>query len=111
MRQTRLQKNRSGQLVLGFMGDYNQVPPMYSALKINGKKLYELAREGKTIESAARRVQILDIEILEYSLPRVHMEVHCFKRNLYPYTLPRYRAEAWMWWMYGITYPYKGKQI
>ena len=65
--------------VLDFMGDYDQVPPMYSALKINGKKLYELAREGKTVERAARRVQIFDIEILSIALPRVTMKVHCSK--------------------------------
>lgn len=65
--------------VLDFVGDYNQVPPMYSALKINGKKLYELAREGKTVERAARRVQIFDIEILSIALPRVTMKVHCSK--------------------------------
>ena len=65
--------------ILSFVGDYAQVPPMYSALKVNGKKLYELAREGKTIERKARNVQILSIEILEVDLPRVRMSVHCSK--------------------------------
>lgn len=65
--------------VAGFEGDYDQIPPMYSALKVNGKKLYELAREGKTVERAARRVQIFDIEILNIELPRVKMRVHCSK--------------------------------
>ena len=59
-----------------FIGEYDQIPPMYSALKVNGKKLYELAREGKTVERAARRVQIFDIEILSIALPRVTMKVH-----------------------------------
>ena len=67
------------QAVLSFVGEYAQVPPMYSALKVNGKKLYELAREGKTIERKARMVQILSIEILEVDLPRVRMSVHCSK--------------------------------
>ena len=62
-----------------FVGDYDQIPPMYSALKVNGKKLYELAREGKTVERAARRVHIFEIEILEIELPRVTMKVHCSK--------------------------------
>ena len=62
-----------------FAGDYMQVPPMYSALKVNGKKLYELAREGKTVERAARQVQIFSIEILSIALPRVTMKVHCSK--------------------------------
>ena len=65
--------------VLDFVGDYNQVPPMYSALKINGKKLYELAREGKTVERKSRKVQIHGIRILEMNLPHVRMEVDCSK--------------------------------
>ncbi len=65
--------------ILSFVGDYAQVPPMYSALKVNGKKLYELAREGKTVERKARRVHIFSIEILEMDLPRVRMSVHCSK--------------------------------
>lgn len=62
-----------------FVGDYMQVPPMYSALKVNGKKLYELAREGIEIERKARPVVIHDIKILEVNLPRVRMEVSCSK--------------------------------
>ena len=65
--------------ILSFIGNYAQVPPMYSALKVNGKKLYELAREGKTVERKARNVQIFSIEILEMNLPRVRMSVHCSK--------------------------------
>ena len=65
--------------IRSFVGDYAQVPPMYSALKVKGKKLYELAREGKTVERKARNVQIFSIEILEMNLPRVRMSVHCSK--------------------------------
>lgn len=65
--------------ILSFVGEYAQIPPMYSALKVNGKKLYELAREGKTVERKARNVQIFSIEILEMDLPRVRMSVHCSK--------------------------------
>lgn len=62
-----------------FIGDYEQIPPMYSALKVNGKKLYELAREGKTIERKARPVKILELTIEEIDLPRVTMTVTCSK--------------------------------
>ena len=62
-----------------FIGPQMQVPPMYSALKVNGKKLYELAREGKTIERKSRKVEIKEIRILEMALPRVRMEVSCSK--------------------------------
>lgn len=62
-----------------FIGDYMQIPPMYSALKVNGKKLCDLAREGKTIERKARPVVIYEIEILKMELPRVTMRVKCSK--------------------------------
>lgn len=62
-----------------FVGDYMQVPPMYSALKVNGKKLYELARQGIEVERKARPVVIYDIKIIEVDLPRVRMEVSCSK--------------------------------
>lgn len=62
-----------------FVGEYAQIPPMYSALKVGGKKLYELAREGKTVERKARNVQIYSIDILEMNLPRVRISVHCSK--------------------------------
>lgn len=65
--------------VLSFVGDYEQVPPMYSALKVNGKKLYELAREGKEVERKARPVTIYEIEILKIELPIVKMRVLCSK--------------------------------
>lgn len=63
--------------VMSFLGDYDQVPPMYSALKVGGKKLYELAREGKEIERQARRVRILDIEIHRMELPEITFSVSC----------------------------------
>lgn len=63
--------------IISFLGDYDQVPPMYSALKVNGKKLYELAREGKEVERQARRVRILDMEIHEIRLPEVTFTVTC----------------------------------
>lgn len=50
-----------------FIGGYDQVPPMYSAVKVKGQKLYELARQGKEIERASRRVMIYNIKILDYN--------------------------------------------
>ena len=76
--------------VQSFVGEYDQIPPMYSALKVNGRKLYELAREGKTIERKARRVKIYEIEILEM-LAVCSYACDMFKRNVYPYTVSRYR--------------------
>lgn len=65
--------------ILGFIGGYEQIPPMYSALKVGGRKLYELAREGKTVERKSRHVVIRDIRIMEICLPRIRMEVSCTK--------------------------------
>lgn len=65
--------------VMSFLGDIMQVPPMYSALKVNGQKLCDLAREGKTVERKARPVTIHELEILEINLPRVTMRVKCSK--------------------------------
>lgn len=62
-----------------FVGEYLQVPPMYSALKVNGRKLYELARAGKEVERAARPVTIHGLEILDIALPVVSMRVSCSK--------------------------------
>lgn len=65
--------------VMGFVGVYEQIPPMYSALKIDGKRLYELAREGKTVERKGRRIEIYEIEICSVELPRVTYRVKCSK--------------------------------
>ena len=67
------------QAVQSFVGHYEQIPPMYSALKVNGKKLYELAREGKEIERKARPVEIYYIEILKVDLPELEIKVGCSK--------------------------------
>lgn len=65
--------------VNSFVGGYEQIPPMYSAKKIDGKKLYELAREGKEVERKATFVDIYSIDIISVELPRVKMRVHCGK--------------------------------
>lgn len=64
-----------------FKGSIMQVPPMYSALKVNGKKLYELAREGKTVERKPRQVNILSIEVTDINLDNstFSLDVTCSK--------------------------------
>ena len=61
----------------GFIGEIQQVPPMYSAKKVNGKKLYEYAREGKVIERKPETVTIAEIEIVEFSGDRAVISVTC----------------------------------
>lgn len=65
--------------VSSFQGTYQQIPPMYSALKVNGRKLYELAREGQTIVREPREVQIFQIRVEKVELPYVTMVVECSK--------------------------------
>lgn len=67
--------------ILRFVGEYEQIPPMYSALKVNGKKLYELAREGKVVDRKPRLVQILaiDIEAIDMEKNEITMLVECSK--------------------------------
>ena len=72
--------------ILSFVGDYDQIPPMYSALKVNGKKLCDLARAGKEVERSSRRVKIYSIQIEEMDLPRVKLRVNC-SRGTYIRTL------------------------
>lgn len=62
-----------------FVGELQQVPPMYSALKVGGKKLYELAREGKEVERKARPVTIYELELLKAEHPEYEIRVVCSK--------------------------------
>ena len=62
-----------------FMGPGEQIPPMYSALRKDGKRLYELARKGETVERAARPIVISSIELLEYRGRRLVFRVRCSK--------------------------------
>lgn len=65
--------------ILGFIGSYNQVPPMYSAIKVKGKRLYELARKGIEVERKARTVTIYNINIIKIGPDRVLFDVLCSK--------------------------------
>lgn len=62
-----------------FLGEIEQTPPMYSALKHNGRKLYELAREGKTVERKKRNIKIFEFEILSFDFPYARFRIKCSK--------------------------------
>jgi len=62
-----------------FIGEIDQKPPMFSALKKDGVRLYDLAREGKTIEIATRKINIVEFEITKIDLPKVNFRVVCSK--------------------------------
>lgn len=62
-----------------FKGEIEQIPPMYSALKVNGKKLYDLARDGIEIERKRRKVKVYDIDLLDFAFPQATIRVTCSK--------------------------------
>jgi len=62
-----------------FRGEIDQIPPMYSALKVNGQKLYDLARQGKQVERKSRRITIFQLECLSFDGNTVKLLVHCSK--------------------------------
>ena len=77
--QMQLSENNIREAILSFVGEYAQIPPMYSALKVGGKKLCDLARAGITVERKPRQVRIHNIQILDIKFPEVTMEVECSK--------------------------------
>ena len=74
-----LSEDKVKEAVNSFMGDIEQIPPMYSALKVNGQKLCDLARKGVEVERKPRKITVHEIELLEIKLPVVKMRVHCSK--------------------------------
>lgn len=78
-----LTESRIREVIGSFVGEMEQVPPMYSAVKVDGKRLYELAREGKEVERKSRKVTIYDLEILNVDVhsenPQIHFRVTCSK--------------------------------
>jgi len=78
-----LPENLNDDLILNvrdtFLGAIEQIPPMYSALKVNGKKLYNLARKGKTIERKPRSISVFRFEITKISIPEIHFDIKCSK--------------------------------
>lgn len=77
--QVKVTEEQVRQVLQEFVGEQMQVPPMYSALKHNGKRLYELAREGLEVERLPRKVYFYDIQVLEWNLPLVRFSVTCSK--------------------------------
>jgi len=71
--------NKINEVIKSFIGKQIQVPPMYSALKVNGKKLYELAREGKEIKREGREIEIFNISDICVYEDKVSFTVHCSK--------------------------------
>jgi tRNA pseudouridine55 synthase len=67
------------QVLARFVGEIQQLPPMHSAVKHQGQRLYKLAREGKEVERAPRRISIHALDLLAFELPEIELDVHCSK--------------------------------
>jgi tRNA pseudouridine55 synthase len=74
-----LSEERIQQVLEQFRGEIEQVPPMYSALKKDGKRLYELARQGVEVERAPRRVEIFNLELVDWNQEMLRLNVGCSK--------------------------------
>lgn len=72
-------KKQVEQALKQFLGEIEQIPPMYSALKVNGVPLYKMARKGKTIEREARRITVYSIELTEFESDELELEIACSK--------------------------------
>lgn len=70
-------KELIGQVCKSFIGKINQIPPMYSALKVNGQKLYELARKGITVDRKPREITIYCIDLTDYQKDNFSIRVKC----------------------------------
>ena len=76
-----LEKTVIKEVLNKFLGKQEQIPPIYSAIKVNGKKLYEYARKGQTVEIKPRQIEIYSIELLsiDKKLKQIEFEVSCSK--------------------------------
>ncbi|MGH7452205.1 MAG: tRNA pseudouridine(55) synthase TruB [bacterium] len=83
-----LSREQIGQAVRRYIGEIMQTPPMFSALKRGGRRLYELARKGEQVELEPRKVTIYSFEVLEVALPEIRFQVTC-SRGTYVRALAR----------------------
>ena len=72
-------QSRIREAAAAFVGEIDQIPPMYSAVKVNGKRLYDMARKGITVERKPRRITIYALDIEKVELPLVTMRIRCSK--------------------------------
>ena len=72
-------RSRVEEVFRGFVGDIEQKPPMVSAVKHQGQRLYKIAREGKSVERTARKVRVDEVRLLSFALPEVEFFMACSK--------------------------------
>lgn len=70
-------EDKFNEILQTFVGEIEQVPPPYSAVKVKGKRAYEIAREGESIDLEPRKIQVYSLDILEWAPPEVVIDVYC----------------------------------
>lgn len=70
-------EDRFTEVLEQFIGEIEQVPPPYSAVKVKGKKAYEIAREGEEVDLSPRKINVYSLEVLEWAPPEVVIDVYC----------------------------------
>ncbi|NKN32547.1 tRNA pseudouridine(55) synthase TruB [Marichromatium bheemlicum] len=70
---------RVREVIAGFIGTISQLPPMYSAVKHQGQRLYKLARQGVEVERTPREIEIFALDLINCELPEIELDVHCSK--------------------------------
>lgn len=70
-------EERFSEILRGYVGEIEQVPPPYSAVKVKGKKAYELARKGEEVKLEPRIINVYNLDVLEWALPEVVIDAHC----------------------------------
>ena len=79
VQQSNLEKENVKKVLKSLVGKQKQIPPMYSAIKVNGKKLYEYARKGESVEIEPRTIEIYNIELIKIENQEITYKVHCSK--------------------------------
>lgn len=74
-----ISKDRIEEQLKVFIGEMDQVPPVFSAKFVNGKRAYEYARKGKEVEMKPHRIKILEAELIKYNLPHIDVRIRCSK--------------------------------
>ncbi len=70
-------EEKFNQVLQQFVGEIEQTPPPYSAIKVHGRRAYQMARQGEEVELAPRKINVYHLEVLEWAPPEVVVDVHC----------------------------------
>jgi len=75
--EVRLTEDQILEAMKEFTGEFDQIPPAYSAIKLQGKKAYELARQGKPVQIPSRKVNVFSFDLVEFNLPEISVDIYC----------------------------------